>query len=86
MEFLIRVDTNLKLNIHYQNGESLIPESERDDEEIHYIKFESVISSYEIRITTLFKLLREMVMRPSLTFGEWVITDFDNYLKGNPLI
>ena len=42
-EMLLRVETNLKLNLIDLDGRPLIPESEREDDEVHFVKFESLI-------------------------------------------
>lgn len=42
-EMLLRVETNLKLNLIDLDGRPLISESEREDDEVHFVKFESLI-------------------------------------------
>ena len=84
-EYLIKVESNLKLNLIDKDGKSLIAQDEKYDEEIHYMRMESVISTYELRISTIFKLLKEAIRgRPTIDFKEWTLTDFDNHLNGNP--
>ena len=53
--------------------------------EVHFVLFEAVSDRYELG----FKVIKKVIMkfwRPSLEFENWVITDFDNALNGNPHI
>jgi hypothetical protein len=49
-EMLLRVETNLKLNLIDLEGRPLIPESEIKDDEVHFVKFESLISNFDITL------------------------------------
>jgi hypothetical protein len=49
-EMLLRVETNLKLNLIDLDGRPLISESEIKDEEVHFVKFESLISNFDITL------------------------------------
>ena len=87
MSLLLKVDTNLKLNLVYPDGRSLIEEHERDQYEVHYVQMESIISSYDIKLSTIIKLLGEIFKsNRKLSFSEWTVTDFDHFLQGNPHI
>ena len=87
MELLIRVETNLKLNLIDHAGKSLIPESEKEDDEVHFIKLECTLTKYQIDLRTIFKMLKELITRSKdLQFSDWTVTDFDHYLNGNPHI
>lgn len=52
--------------------------------ETHFVKFESLVNEYEIKLKTIFNLLKERGGIQELNFKDWVITDLDNYLNGNP--
>ncbi len=85
-EMLIRVETNLKLNLIDKDGLSLIPSNEIMQDEVHFLRFESVVNEYTISFKTIWQLLKEMKNRPPLQFSNWTITDLDDFLKGNPHI
>jgi hypothetical protein len=85
-ELLIRIETNLKLNVKHRDGTYLINQEDHMKDEIHFMRLESVVNSFEIRFSTVFKLLKEIFTKPELKFESWVITDFDNFLNGNPHI
>lgn len=42
-EMLIRIETNLKLNPISRKGESFIPKEELEQEEVHFLRFESTV-------------------------------------------
>lgn len=65
-ELLLRVETNLKLNLIYPDGRSLIAEREVEEDEVHFIKFEGTVTKYELTFSTIFKLLRELGKKPTL--------------------
>ena len=83
-EMLIKIETNLKLNLIDTQGRSFIPESEWTDDEIHYLKFESLVQNFDVSIRQVLKLLKTFIREPELEFQEWTIIDLDNHLKGNP--
>ena len=85
-EVLLRIETNLKLNPIGRNGESLIPIEEFEHEEVHFLKFESTVQTFEISFSTIFKLLKDMAQKPDLKFSDWTLTDIDVHLNGNPHI
>ena len=85
-EMLLRIETNLKLNPIDKDGKGLIPEKEKEYEEVHFLKMESKVCEYEIRFGTILKLIKEMANKPDLKFSDWTLTDFDLQLNGNPHI
>ena len=76
-EMLLRIETNLKLNLIDQNGKSLIDDKDKLDEEVHFLRFESVYSTYEIHLKTLWRLIKESMGKGDLQFSNWTITDID---------
>jgi hypothetical protein len=85
-EMLIRIETTLKLNPIYKDGIGLIKDHEKDDEEVHFVRFESVVQAYEIRMGSILRLFKELIKKPDLQFSNWTITDIDQHLNGNPHI
>jgi hypothetical protein len=59
-EMLVRIETNLKLNPMGRKAESFIPLDEHENEEIHFMRFESTVQTFEISFSTIFKLIRQM--------------------------
>ena len=53
ISFLLKVQSNLKLNIIDLDGNSMIEGDEIKDTEIHFLKLESVIGKYELNMKTL---------------------------------
>ena len=76
-EMLLRIETNLKLNIIDRNGKSLIENNDKLDEEVHFLRFESVYSTYEINLKSLWRLAKESMGKIDLQFSNWTITDID---------
>ena len=63
----------------------MISEANENDKEVHFLQIECVTDKYVMDWglpRNLFKRWRN----PQLKFGDWVITDFDHCLLGNPLI
>jgi hypothetical protein len=88
MTFLLRVETNLKLNAVDFEGHSMIDTSddmELRKPEVHFLQMESVTNRYPMSISLFWKLIRNF-RNKSLVFEDWVITDLDYALKGNPLM
>jgi hypothetical protein len=84
-EIVVKVTTNLKLDLVDRHGNRL--QKDPMAVETHFVRFESIVETFPIRFSTIFKLLKEKMKRnKKLEFKEWTITDFDNYLKGNPHI
>lgn len=83
-EMLIRIESNLKLNPIGRKGESLIPKEELEQEEVHFLRFESTVQTFEISFSTIFKLFKDIAKTPDLKFSDWTLTDIDVHLNGNP--
>lgn len=75
---LFKVRTNLKLNLVEADGERMIPKNKETDEEVHYVKFEGLNDKFKIDPANLLKTSQQF------EFKDWTITDFDDFLKGNP--
>ncbi len=67
-EMLIKIETNLKLNLIDLEGRPFIPESEWTDDEIHYLKLESIVQNFDVSISQVFKLLSNFIREPELDF------------------
>ena len=62
----------------------MISKEMADEKEVHYVQFEAVHRTYECNfkvIPQLWNTFRDN----SLTLKDVTITDFDYYLKGNPI-
>jgi hypothetical protein len=57
IEMLLRIETNLKLNLIDRKGKSLLPDI--NEEEVHFVKFEAIISTYELQLSTLWRMIKE---------------------------
>ena len=88
IQFLLKIQSNLKLNIIDLDGNSMIQGDEAKKEtEIHFLKVESVMGKYELNLKTVRRLFHEYRNpkdRPS--YMDWYVVDFDNHLEGNPHI
>ena len=83
-EMLVKIETNLKLNLIEPDGKSLIPENKTEKDEVHFLKFEANLQTLDVSLGQIFRLLREFLGEPNFEFKDWTITDIDNHLKGNP--
>ena len=75
LELDLRIKSNLKLSLLNKNGK-VNQVNDPKSEEIHFIKFEGVMPR---RTKEEKQFLRQL-----WDFENWTITDFDNYLEGNP--
>ena len=76
-EMLLRIETNLKLNLIDKDGKSLISDKERYEDEVHFVRFEAICASYELKVSTLWRMLKESRSKIDLEFSNWTITDLD---------
>lgn len=83
MQLLLKVESKLKLNLIDNDGNSMI--SDPDSKETHFMLVESVTDRYELNWKVIKKVFSKF-RNPSLQFEEWVLVDFDNCLKGNPIV
>eukprot|EP00347_Sterkiella_histriomuscorum_P011674 403371545 len=81
-EFLIRIESAIKLNMVNKQGESLISQDHMLDKEIHYIKVATVAKELEFNLKILQEIFKNMEL--DFSFKHSLITDFDNCLNGNP--
>jgi hypothetical protein len=85
MQLLVRVDSQVKLNLIDSDGNSMISQyGENSSKESHFMLLESITDRYELNWRVIYKVFNKF-RNPSLTFEEWVLVDFDNCLKGNPI-
>eukprot|EP00347_Sterkiella_histriomuscorum_P005146 403357719 len=83
VELIIRIESNTKLNLIDKHKNHLI--QDEDEKEVHFMRLESVTSEYPIQLSTLWKIVSEY-FKKDMKFKQWVLTDFDNCLNGNPHI
>ena len=96
---LIRVETNLKLKISAgdlnadvvattldRQSAPLMGADDADDTEVHYIRLEGKVADLDMsRLWTGWSQLKEYVdVQPHHKVSDWCITDFDDFLRGNP--
>ena len=81
IQFLVRFDTCLKLNLLDENG-AMISKDDEMDKESHYVLFETVTDRYTVSYKVVGQLMRRFFDK-SLKFEEFKIVDFDNCLNGN---
>jgi hypothetical protein len=61
-----------------KSGTKLIPPNQLQDDEVHFAKFEGMFPDFEFSPMAIMSKMKDMNIK------EWTITDFDNFLKGNP--
>ena len=92
--FLLKVTTPLRLNLLSPDGEKMIDESD-NGKEVHFMQVECELDRVGIynasAVYNFYRLMlyffKMFVGNPWARFEDepkWVITDFDNHLKGNP--
>ncbi len=47
-EMLLRIETNLKLNVIDHKGKSFISDQEKFEDEVHFVRLEAICASYEL--------------------------------------
>lgn len=82
VEMVLKIKTNLKLNIIDPHGNALIHPDDYSDEEIHFVRFESVFNEIEMNFSALMNI-RNKLNNPDIEFESWTITDFDRFLFDN---
>ena len=84
MQILVRIESNIKLNLFTQEGQALIEDPA--ETEVHYMQLEAMQTAYTIAFPTFFKELWRERRNKMPVFKNWTITDFDHCLRGNPLL
>ncbi len=86
----MRIETNIKLQVIDNYGNQLIPESEYNKPEVHFVQFEKIMLQTPINFTGLSIIAKAKLRSIRGQFQEgihdWQITDFDHNLKGNPIV
>lgn len=89
IQLMMRIETNLKLNLINHKDESMLSEKQRNDKEFHFLYIESEILKLEFDFRNPLNFLN--AKQPNLeelsgleSFGNWTLIDFDNCLEGNP--
>ena len=85
LDFVFKISTNLKLNVIDSSGKYLINYDDFEDEEVHFVRFESLFTEMEFNIQSLLNIRKKM-MNGNIEFSNWTITDFDRCLFDNPHI
>ena len=96
-QFVIRVETDLKLNLKLKKPSDeaagseelfLIQETDTDQikqKEVHFIMFEGLINQHDMGLFGFIKMLwkskKSSILPPD---GKWQVSDFDHFMKGNP--
>lgn len=83
IEMVLKITTNLKLNVVDRYGHSMIPEEDHPDKEIHFVRFESVFNEIEMNFSALMNI-KNKLDKSDIQFTGWTITDFDRFLNDNP--
>ena len=83
IEMVLKIKTNLKLNVIDPNGVRMIDPEDFVDDEIHFVRFESVYNEIEVNFSALMNI-RNKLNNPEIEFNSWTITDFDRFLFDNP--
>ena len=83
VEMVVKLTTNLKLDVIDKNGYSMINTEDHSDDEIHYLRFESVYNEIELNPSALLNI-RNKLNNSDVNFTGWTITDIDRYLNDNP--
>ena len=85
VQFKMRLETNIKLQITSNEGERLVPDDKLLEPEVHFMQFEATTVHYPISLAFFKVLWRNRSSQP-INFQNWTFTDFDNFLKGNPFL
>ena len=62
----------------------ILPE-DKESKEFHYLQFECTTDEYKLDYSIIKKVFSNF-RNPNLNFKDWVITDFDDHLRGNKMI
>ena len=84
----VKITTDIKLNMINNEGESLIQLDnvlEKKSKEVHYIQLEGTQLSYPLSWSMIWQMFKQS-RKSHLEVRDWIITDFDHNLLGNPLI
>jgi len=89
LELILRVETTLKLNMIDGEGVEYLDESDvpgLDEREIHFIRMEGIVKELNMDLgpTQIFALKESIIPSPDREISDWIITDFDDHLLGNP--
>ena len=90
----LKVTTPVKLDIVLPDERSMLAEfnKDNDDVEVHYMTVECETDRHYIRLNSLKNMFKTLFGRTrsqeeidaNPPFVNWVVTDFDNCLNGNP--
>ena len=74
----------MKLNLIDADGNHLIRKEDREDVEVHHMRFECVTRTLTIDYT-MFTNIAKMLFKKSdsIEFNDWTLVDLDDSLKGN---
>ena len=87
MRLCVKVTTPVKLNLFSEKEKtSLIAAEDELATEVHYVQYEGIHAEYHVNWSIFKKLWSMYRANHSLVIHDWVITDFDHFLKGNPIV
>ena len=89
-EMIVRIESPVKLSRKLRSGE--IECKNPDAREVHFLRFESEIGDTTLQVSrpslssmlTFVKNVANSDVHSNYT--EWIISDFDHYLRGNPFV
>lgn len=86
-QYLMRIESPIKLNVINWDGEALIPPEDLLKPEVHFMQFECNLENYQDDTIQWYKtLINNQFLGRFSGDGVYYLTDFDNYLKGNPIV
>ena len=83
LEIIMKFTTNFKINVIDKSGRALINQEDYGDNEIHFVRFESVFNEIEFNFSALMNI-KNKLRNAEVEFTGWTITDFDKWLNDNP--
>lgn len=87
--YLLRIESDLQLDLVDPQGNGLLSEEEKTDRISHYLRFESEFMKEEFTFENASKLnegLKQGVIPEDVRMKDWTVTDLDDFLEGNPHI
>jgi len=92
IQLLFKIETKLKLNLISEDDQSMYPESQKQEIEVHYMQIETITEKTNLKAPDIsLKGIKDKMYTflfesrdISEKEQEWIITDFDYCLEGNP--
>ena len=84
LQFDLRIETAMKLNLIDAHGNHLIKKEDREDVEVHHMRFECVTRTLTVDYTMFTNILGMLFRKTdTLEFADWTLVDLDDSLQGN---